>query len=134
MLLPASLLLAAGPVMAQEAAAGEPTIAYEREVFQYARAQRPDPFRSLLTDGDLGLRLEDLVLRGVVYHSDPLRSVAFLMVQGSERRIQARQGERVGTLRILGIHADRVEVVVEEFGVSRRETLHIEIPRAERGE
>lgn len=117
--------------MAQEADGPVPpsvNVIYEREVFRYQGAGRPDPFRSLLLDGNLGVRVEDLSLRGVVYHPDPSRSVAVLAQRGSTERIQARVGERVGTLRILSIQPERVEVVVEELGVSRRETLTIERP------
>jgi hypothetical protein len=121
-----ALMVLAAPAAGQSGA--DPAVVYEREVFQYPAATRPDPFRSLLRDGDLGIRVEDLSLRGVVHHADPSRSVAFLLVAGSERRIQARVGERVGSLRVLSIMPDRVDVVVEELGVSRRETLYVQSP------
>ena len=105
---------------------GDATVIYEREVFQYPASGRPDPFRSLVNDAELGIRVEDLTLRGIVYHSDPSQSVAVLSQAGSERRIRARVGERVGSLRILAIYPDRVELVVEELGVARRETLRIQ--------
>ena len=114
-----------GPVNAQQTAAADTAIVYEREVFQYSAGGRPDPFRSLLNDADLGVRVEDLTLRGVVYHPDPSRSVAVLAQVGSDRRIRARVGERVGSLRVLAIYPDRVDIVVEELGVARRETLRI---------
>ena len=104
------------------------TVVYEREVFTYPAAARPDPFRSLLLEGDLGIRIEDLTLRGVVYHADPSRSVAIMTQAGTNRRIQARVGESVGPLRILGIYPDRVEIVIEELGVARRETLRLVAP------
>jgi hypothetical protein len=104
------------------------TVVYEREVFTYPAAARPDPFRSLLLDGDLGIRIEDLTLRGVVYHPDQSRSVAIMTQAGTNRRIQARVGESVGPLRILGIYPERVEIVIEELGVARRETLRLVAP------
>lgn len=106
---------------------------YEREVFGYPGSGRVDPFRSLLEDEGLGIRIDDLTLRGVLYDPDPARSVAFLTDTGSSRRIQARIGERVGTLRVLAIYPERVEVAVEELGVSRRETLRIEQPKRSEG-
>ena len=115
-----------GTVEAQQVV--EETVMYEREVFEYPGTTRPDPFRSAMVDGDLGIRLADLSLRGVVHHADPSQSVAFLLVEGSDRRIQAKVGESVGTLRLLAIYPDRVEVVVEELGVARRETLRIQSP------
>lgn len=98
---------------------------YHREVFQYTRAGRPDPFRSLLNSAELGVRFEDLSLQGIVYHPDPSRSVVVLAQTGSSRRVRARAGERIGPVRILSIRPRSVEVVVEEFGVARRETLEL---------
>jgi hypothetical protein len=125
-------LLAAAPVAGQ--ASSGTTVVYEREVFQYPRAGRPDPFRSLLLDGDLGIRIEDLALRGVLHHDDPSQSVAVVTLRGSDRRIQLRIGERVGPLRVLAIHPERVEIVLEELGVARRETLEIQRPRSGGGQ
>lgn len=116
-------LAAASPLAAQGAA--EETVVYEREVFDYARGGRPDPFRSLLKEGELGVRIEDLSLRGVVFHSDPARSVAVLARSGSERRIRAKVGERIGGLRVVAIGPRSVDILIEELGVSRRERLEI---------
>lgn len=121
--------LAPKGVQAQEVDAD---LLYEREVFEYPRAGRPDPFRSLLGDAELGVRVEDLTLRGVVYHSDPSQSVAVLTQAGSDRRIRARVGERVGSIRIVAIQPDQVDIVVEELGVARRETLRIVRPEGDR--
>jgi hypothetical protein len=57
--------------------------------------------------------------------------VAVLTTKDSARRIQARVNQRVGTVRILAIYPERVEVAVEELGVSRSETLHIEKQQTE---
>jgi hypothetical protein len=115
----------ADPRSAAEAVGGEFEIVYEREVFRYPRDGRADPFRSLLLDDDLGIRVEDLTLRGTVHHPDPSLSVAIMTLTGSDRRIQARIGERVGPMRVLAIYPDRVDIVIEELGVARRETLRI---------
>jgi hypothetical protein len=105
---------------------GEEIEIYRREVFSYPGSGRPDPFRSLLKGGDMGVRLEDLMLQGVVHHEDPSQSVAVLVQKGNPRRIQAKVGERIGTIRIVSISRDRVNVAVEELGVVRRETLVID--------
>jgi hypothetical protein len=115
----------ASPAASQTAADGMPEV-YQREVFGYSGYGRVDPFKSLVRQSDLGVRLEDLALRGIVYNNDPAQSVAVLTVEGSAVRIQARTNQRVGTVRILAIRPDRVEVAVEELGVSRSETLRIE--------
>ena len=79
--------------------------------------------RGLLAD--LGVRVEDLALRGVVFHPDPTRSVAMLTREGAERPIRARVGDRIGGIRILTIRPNSIDVLVEELGVARRETLQI---------
>lgn len=120
-----------GSAAAQEEATppegSAPRVIYEREVFQYPRGGRPDPFRSLVGTGALGLRIEDVAVRGIVFDPDPAQSVAVLTVAGSDRPIRARVGDRVGGIRILAIHPRRVDVLVEEFGVSRRESLQLRV-------
>lgn len=125
---PAAILLAALPVgpgtLVAQPSADTVTI-YQREVFTYERAGRPDPFRSLLNSADLGVRFEDLSLQGIMYHPNPARSVAVLSQRGSTRRIRAKVGDRIGTTRIVAIGPRAVEVVIEEFGVARRERLEL---------
>jgi hypothetical protein len=126
------LLLLTVPAAAQQST-DEPALVYEREVFHYAGVGRVDPFRTLISE-DEGVRLEDLTLRGIMHHDDPSMSVASLTQEGTSRRIQARIGQRIGSLRIAAIYPDRVEVVVEELGVARREILMMarrETPTAE---
>jgi type II secretory pathway component PulC len=131
-MLAAATLLGFTTADGQDALEAADTI-YQREIFYYNAAGRVDPFRSLLEDATVGMRIEDLALRGVVHHADPARSVAILAHAGSERRIQARIGEQFGSLRIAGIHPDRVDIVIEELGVARRETLRLERKQNEEG-
>lgn len=114
------------PLASQEVNGEGGATIYEREIFQYPVSGRVDPFRSLIRDADLGVRIEDLELRGIVYHADPSQSVAVLTQKNSDRRIQARVGERVGAVRIVSIRSESVDVVVEELGVARRETLRLD--------
>jgi hypothetical protein len=116
------------PFAAGEAAGqvGTDTVlVYDREVFRYDRGGRPDPFRSLLTNEELGIRTEDLTLLGVIFHPDPSQSVAVLARRGVDRRIRARVGERMGSVRVVAINQRSIDVVVEEFGLARRERLEI---------
>ncbi len=124
----ALLVLMAGAAPANAQQEIQKTAVYKREFFEYTGAARQDPFRSAVRGGEVGVRMDDLSLRGIVHHSDPSRSVAFVVMGGGDRRIQARVGESVGTVRFLAIHPDRVEVAVEEMGVSRREMLRIQRP------
>jgi len=124
----ALLLCAAAPAMPAEAqSSGSDEIIYRREVFQYQRGVRPDPFRSLLGSADLGVRIEDLSLRGIVHHENPRESVAILVENGTNRRIRARIGQRIGVITIVGIQPRRVDVVIEDFGVPRRESLYMKV-------
>ncbi len=127
------LLLLAGAtdgLAAQEAqAAVAPTeSAYSREVFVYDQAGRTDPFRSLLGTPDLGIRFEDLTLRGLIYNPDQRRSVAVFMDGSTDRRLRMKVGERVGGITVVAVYPRRVDVRVDEFGVARRETLYIKSP------
>jgi hypothetical protein len=126
-------IVSATPAAGQESAHAPLTKVYEREVFSYPRGGRVDPFRSLLKEGEMGVRIENLELRGIVLHSEPERSVAVLTEKGTERRIQARVGERVGSVRVVAISSETVEVIVEELGVARRETLRIVRPQPMEG-
>jgi len=105
--------------------AGDTVLVYDREIFRYDRSGRPDPFRSLLTNSELGVRTEDLSLLGVIFHPNPSQSVAVLAQRGVERRFRVRVGERLGSVRIVAINQRSIDVIVEEFGLARRERLEI---------
>jgi hypothetical protein len=118
-------LLVSVPTAAAAQTSVDTTLTYQREVFEYDRAGRADPFRSLLRGTDLGVRLEDLTLTGVVYSSDPRRSVAVLTRTGITRPIRARVGDRIGGLQVVAIGSRSVDVVIEEFGIARRATIQL---------
>jgi hypothetical protein len=134
-LLVGGVLLLAQPLAAQpaQAAAQSETpregerreIIYTREVFHYDGSRRADPFRSLLGTAELGIRPEDLTLVGVIYSTDPRASVAVFLQRGSTRRVRARVGDRIGSMTIAAIYPRRADVVVNELGVARRETLQL---------
>jgi hypothetical protein len=119
----AAVLLAAPAAAAQEPVPA-PNI-YRREVFSYPGRGRPDPFTSLLGSADLGVRFQDLALRSVIHSPEPGQSVVVLAEAGSERRIRARVGQRIGGITVLAIYPRRVDLLVEEFGVARRESLEL---------
>jgi hypothetical protein len=107
------------------AAPAQGSTLYSRQVFRYPRAGRPDPFRSLLQSTDLGVRLEDLSLRGVMHNAEGGRSVAVLWDEGAKRRIVGRVGDRIGGITIISITPRRVDLQIEELGVVRRESLQL---------
>ncbi|HEV7588134.1 MAG TPA: hypothetical protein VGO40_08365 [Longimicrobium sp.] len=102
---------------------------YRREVFRYQRGGRPDPFQPLLTAAELGFRVEDLRLTAIIY-SPGNRSVAVFAAGDSARRYRLHPGQRMGTMTVLRILPNRVDVRVDEFGGSHLQS--IPLVRAER--
>ena len=131
---PATAQSSAPPASGVRSAPSDSTIVYRREVFRYFPSGRADPFRPLVGDAELGIRLEELALRGVVYHSDPSRSVAVLAREGQPRLLRARIGQSIGGIRVLAIRPNSIDVLVEELGVARRATLQILRAPAAKGE
>ncbi len=142
------LSLAAAPLAAQAPAAAAPPAGavaaaaapatlpagdvYRREVFRYLRGGRPDPFVPLLTAAELGFRVEDLRLTSIIYSPDGRRSIAVFAEGDSARRYRLHQGQRLGTMTVLRIWPQRVDVRVDEFGGSRLQTVLLQ--RAQRQE
>ncbi len=93
-----------------------------REVFDYNRDGRRDPFISLLSTTDLRPTLSDLKLLMTVV-DEPGRSVA-LVQDGYERKQKTlRVGSRLGRMRVSSIRSDAVVFTIEEFGMNRRDSL-----------
>jgi hypothetical protein len=131
LLLFAPLGFEAAEAIAQDAT--ESRVVYRREVFQYSRAGRADPFRSLLGSVDLGVRPEDLALRVIVADEDPRQSVAIFTQSGANQRIRVRTGDRIGGMTVVAIHPRRVDVVIDDFGVPRRESFYVKKAEPETG-
>jgi hypothetical protein len=128
-----ALVASFDPVMLEAQQPDELQVIYRREVFQYSRNGRPDPFRSLVGSMDLGIRPEDLNLRVILADSDPRESVAIFTEAGEGRRIRVRLGDRIGGMTVIAIHPRRVDVVIEEFGVPRRESFFVKRSDTETG-
>jgi len=105
---------------------------YRREVFRYQAAGRPDPFQPLLSAAELGFRVEDLRLTAIIFSPQGNRSVAVFAEGDSARRYRLHQGQRLGTMTVLRIWPQRVDVRVDEFGGSRLQTILLQ--RAQRQE
>ncbi len=94
-----------------------------REVFAYRSGGR-DPFRSLLTSGDVRPLLEDLRLMGIWYDATyPARSVAVLRDVSVNKRYDVRVDDELGRMRVVEIRPTEIVLAVEEFGVERQVTL-----------
>ena len=105
-------------------------LGFEREVFEYSAGGRRNPFRPLTAFNTGGPRFEDLVLAGIVYSRD-VGSIVVVADRTNERRYRLREGERVGTARVLEIRPDEVVFGITTFGVSRQAILRA---KKERGQ
>lgn len=122
--LPLVLLLAPGAAAAQ-APGTDTALVYRREVFQYTAASRPDPFRPLLGGEDLGVRIDALRLTAVLYDPNQNRSVAIFSRADMPGSLRLRVGQRLGNITVLRILPRRVDVRIDELGVSRVESLTV---------
>lgn len=123
---------AAPRAQARDTAPDSTRIEYRREVFNYTGGTR-DPFRTLITSGDVRPTIDDLRLVGVVY--DPRgNSIAIVReaVQGGTKSHRLRRGSQVGRLRVIQILPNQVVFQVEEFGFERQQTLSLQRPEANR--
>jgi hypothetical protein len=128
-----AVVVALDPNVLEAQSAAELQVIYRREVFEYSRNGRPDPFRSLIGTMDLGIRPEALSLRVVLADPDQRESVAIFTELGEGRRIRVRTGDRIGGMTVIAIHPRRVDVVIEEFGVPRRESFFVKKADTETG-
>lgn len=95
-----------------------------REVYDYSRDGRRDPFISLLATTDLRPTLSDLRLLMTVV-DEPGRSVALVQDSYDKKAPQKtlRIGQRLGRMRVASIRSDAVVFTIEEFGMNRRDSL-----------
>jgi hypothetical protein len=143
----ACLLLVVAPLVAaaQESPPPEreqPELVFEREVFQYPRFQRRNPFTALSAAETGAVRFEQLDLMGIIWSENPSESVCVLGTgnltidedgTGAQRAEgdawYAHVGETVGNVKIIEIHPDRVVVEVELFGIAEQRVMHLETRR-----
>ena len=108
---------------AAAAAQRAPETQLSREVFAFRGSGR-DPFRSLITSGEVRPLFEDLRLTAVVYDARyPARSEAVLRDVAVNKRYDVRVDDQVGRLRVVEIRANAVVFMLEEFGVERQVSL-----------
>lgn len=103
---------------------------YRREVFRYQAGGRPDPFRPLLAGDDMGVRVQDLRLVGIIHSSNPRASVAVFTLPSDSARVRLRPGQRLGAVTVVAVHPRRVDVREDALGVSR--TYSLELQRSRR--
>lgn len=123
------------PPPADGIAALPETDVYRREVFRYQAGGRPDPFQPLLQGDEIGVRVQDLTLEGIVYTPTPGGSVAIFSLPGAQGRTRLRVGQRLGAVTVVAIHPRRVDLREDQFGVSRASSLQLQrsAPQAREG-
>lgn len=112
------------PAGSEPPAAAEPQehVIY-REVFEYNAAGRRDPFASLLATSDLRPLLIDLRLVAIAYDPNGRNSVAVLRDLTSKEQYRVKVGQTLGRMRVAAIQPRSVTFTIQEFGLSRQETL-----------
>ena len=94
-----------------------------REVFSYQSEGRRDPFYSLILTEDLRPLLSDLKLVGILYESSGRRSVAIMRDVATNAQYRVGQGQPLGRMRVAAIRPKAVIFTIDEFGLSRQDSL-----------
>jgi hypothetical protein len=105
------------------------TVTLLREAFAYTAGGRRDPFVSLMSSGELRPLLTDLVLTGVIFDETGRRSIAMLVDASTGESYGVRAGETLGRMKVTKIGREDVTFAIDEFGLSRSETLTIDKTR-----
>jgi hypothetical protein len=103
-------------------------IVFTREVYNYPRDGRRDPFASLIRTGDIRPIFSDLIITGITYDPTGRNSVALLKDVSTDEIYRARVGSVFGRLRITAIRQREISVAIDEFGFTRQEVLSINVP------
>ena len=102
-------------------------LSYQREVFAYAAGGRRDPFVSLASTDVLRPTIADLQLVGIAYsprgNGGGVQSVAIFRDRQTKEQYRARVGQQLGRMRVASIEPRRVVFSMDEFGVSRQESI-----------
>lgn len=110
------------------ASAGEtvgPPPSILREVYEYGKDGRRDPFVSLLTTNDLRPTMSDLRLTGILYDHTGRRSVATLRDVATNAQYRVMTGSTLGRMRVAAIRLKTVLFTIDEFGTTRQDSLVI---------
>ena len=94
-----------------------------REVFSYDAEARRDPFFSLILTEDLRPLLSDLKLVGILYEASGKRSVAIMRDVLTNAQYRVNAGMTLGRMRVAQIKPRAVIFTVDEFGLSRQDSL-----------
>jgi hypothetical protein len=96
-----------------------------REVYEYAADGRRDPFFSLILTEDLRPLLSDLKLVAVLYDASGRRSVAVMRDLATNAQYRVNSGQTIGRMRVAQIKPRVVIFTIDEFGLSRQDSLFL---------
>ncbi|HEX7977305.1 MAG TPA: hypothetical protein VF461_01780 [Gemmatimonadaceae bacterium] len=94
-----------------------------REVYRYGGIGRRDPFYSLILTDDLRPLLQDLKLVGILYEPSGRRTVAVMRDLQTNAQYRVLNGQQLGRMRVTQIRQRAVLFTIEEFGLSRMDSL-----------
>ena len=110
----------AGSVKPTALAANETGVT--REVYGYEGVGRRDPFYSLILTDDLRPLLGDLRLVGILYQNSG-RAVAVMRDVQTNAQYRVANGGTLGRMRVTQIRPRAVLFSIDEFGLSRQDSL-----------
>jgi hypothetical protein len=97
--------------------------AVTREVYGYSGTGRRDPFYSLILTDDLRPLLGDLRLVGILYQQSGGRAVAIMRDIQTNAQYRVANGGTLGRMRVTQIRPRAVLFSIDEFGLSRQDSL-----------
>lgn len=97
-----------------------------REAFNYSDNGKRDPFISLMASGELRPIFSDLSLTGVIFGNNGRGSIAMLVDGSTGEAYGARVGDALGRMKVTRIGMRDITLTIDEFGLSRSETLIID--------
>lgn len=127
---PGSIAADKGVIGAQVPAAPSTTAAgstqpVTREIFGYEAEGRRDPFFSLILTEDLRPLLSDLKLVGILYAASGRGSVAIMRDILTNAQYRVNAGQTIGRMRVAQIKPRAVIFTIDEFGLSRQDSLFL---------
>jgi hypothetical protein len=94
-----------------------------REIFTFDPADRRDPFYSLILTEELRPLLSDLRLVGILYAGAGGNSVAVMRDVQTNAQYRVGNGMTLGRMRVAAIRPRAVVFTIDEFGLSRQDSL-----------
>jgi hypothetical protein len=97
--------------------------AVTREVYSYGGVGRRDPFYSVILTDELRPLISDLRLVGILYEPGGRRTVAVMRDLQTNAQYRVQNGQSLGRMRVTQIRPRAVLFTIEEFGLSRQDSL-----------